>query len=132
MPVLSRLVANPLGSPMAPEMMFGVLVVPPVPVRVRVLLPEPVKVIAVAMVRTAPPVPEASIVAPPVVPTRSMTRSVDSFAEPVHLRVPVFATSPMAMVPSPAVVGAPRPPATLTLPMFDTLRVPFLMKVCPV
>ena len=125
-----RLMAAEDPSEIPEEMTLGVPALPPVPVSVRLFAPTPVAVMAPDKVNT--PLPEASIVAPPVVPARSKTRSVDSFEEPVHLRVPVFATSPMAMVPSPVVVGAPRPPATLTLPMFDTLRVPFLMKVWPV
>ena len=119
--------AAPAGIPK--EMTFGVPAEPPVPVSVKLFAPTPVAVMALDKVNT--PLPEASIVAPPVVPARSMTRSVDSLEEPVHLSVPVFATSPMAMVASP-IVGVPKPPATPTLPMFDTLRVPFLMKVWPV
>ena len=125
-----RLMTAETPSEIPEEMTFGVPAVPPVPVSVTLFAPKPVAVMAPDKVNT--PLPEASIVAPPVVPTKSMTRSVDSFEEPVHLSVPAFATSPMAMVPSPTVIGAPRPPATPTLPMFDTLRVPFLMKVCPV
>ena len=112
------------------EMTFGVPAEPPVPVSVTLFAPTPEAKMALDKVNT--PLPEASIVAPPVVPARSMTRSVDSLEEPVHLRVPVFARSPMAMVAPSVVVGAPRPPATPTLPIFDTLRVPFLMKVWPV
>ena len=128
----------PDGSLIPPERTFGVPVVPPVPVRMSVLLPRPLKVIGVAMVRTLPPVPEASRTAPPVVPARSITRSVDSLEEPVHCSVPVLMPFPMAMVPSATVVGAPRPPGIgepeplFTLPMVETLNVPFLMNVCPV
>ena len=58
-------------------------------------------------------------------------RSVVSFDEPVHCKVPVVVRLPMAMVPAAAVGTVPSPPATVTLPMDETLRVPLMMMVWP-
>ena len=118
-----RLMTAEGPSEIPEEMTLGVPVVPPVPVSVRLFAPAPVAVTALDKVNA--PLPEASIVAPPVVPARSMTRSELSSEERVHLSVPVVVRLPSAMVPEATSAAVPRPPATPTLPKVETERVPF-------
>jgi hypothetical protein len=76
-------------------------------------------------------VPEASSVAPPVVPARLITRLVVS-PLPVYWRVAPVAPLPMEMVPLATVVGAPKAEAVPRLAMLLMLRVPELRSVRPV
>ena len=112
---------------MAPEMaLLAVLE----PTRLSVLLPAPVAVKLDVNVRE--PAPEASSVAPPVVPARLTTRFVLELPLPVYWSVPPTVVAPMAMVPFAAVVGAPSAEAVLRLASVFTLTVPELMVVVPV
>lgn len=76
-----------------------------VPFNVNVFAPTPVAVHA--LVKTKSPEPFAVIVAPPVVPARSITLSV-VYAPPVYINVPVVVVDPSLIVPSAIVVGAPK------------------------
>ena len=74
-PVLSSEVVPVALLGMTPEMVFVPVFVPP---RVRVLSPSPV--VVKLLVNVSAPLPLAVIVAPPVVPARSTTRSVEAAA----------------------------------------------------
>src|SRR5258706_12155515 len=119
-PVLaSAVVFTELLSTTAPPKVFAAVLVP---VSVSVLLPAPLAVRALVNVRA--PLPYASIVAPPVVPAWSITRSL-LWPEPVYCRVAPVVVEPIVIVPLAAVVGAPSaldPPPTFASELI--LRVP--------
>src|ERR1043166_765416 len=125
-PDLVTAVPPPPLSTTAPAMVFAAVLDP---VSVSVLAPDPLAVNG--LVRLSAPVPDASMVAPPVVPAKSIPRSL-LWPDPVYCNVPAVAAEPMAMVPFAAVVGAPRallPPPTLARELM--LRVPAPMVVGP-
>ena len=82
--------------------------------------------------RFSAPVPEASKVAPPMVPAKLIARSL-LCPLPVYLRVAPVASLPMAMVPLLTVVGPPR--LLLAVPMLAMVlkvSVPAWTVVAPV
>src|SRR5205085_2627081 len=102
-PALTRPVVEPVLLTMAPANSP----VPAVdPCRVRFLAPTTVAVRLV--VNFSRPVPDWSIVPPPVVPFRLIVRSVVSPA-PRYVSVPVVVVPPRSIRPLATVVGRPKP-----------------------
>lgn len=112
--------------PITPDMVFAPVLLP---VSVSVLEPLPeVKL----LVKETVPDPDASSVAPPVVPAILITRLVVLLEEPIYLSVALVPEVPIAIVPLAVVVGAPRELAVLLLANNCTARVPALIVVLPV
>src|SRR5947208_209310 len=114
---------------MPPLMVFRPVLLP---VSVSVLLPAPVAVKALVKVIVAVgAVPEASSVAPPVVPARLRTRSVVEAVLPTYCRLAPVVVAPRAMVALPT-GGAPRLLLLPALAREATLSTPALIVVAPV
>ena len=136
MPLTSQVPAPALVSARAPPTLSArtpakLLSFALVPCRVKVLAPEPEKVGLLVKLTSA--VPDESMVAPPVVPAKSITRSVLLAVVRFKTRVPVLAALPMAMVPRGTVAGAPNevlPPPTL--PIEVPVSAPAVIDVRPV
>ncbi len=125
LPALVNEVALVLSTMALPSVFAAVLV----PSSVRGFAPAPVAVRGEVRIRA--PDPDASRVAPPVVPARLITRSL-VWPLPVYWSVPAVPLLPMLIVPLATEMGVPKalaPPLTLVMELMDSM--PALIVVVP-